>query len=204
LKDLHIYKINKKINSENAIFNTAFFALNPLVVMESLVSSHNDIVMIFFALLGFNLFLVRKRVFALILVLISSQVKIPTLGLMLPFIVSFIPFKIKLDNNRFVILSIFSMLLASAYALSKIEIQPWYFLWILPLISLLKPNKYIILLSIGLSLGLALRYSVFLYFGNWGGVGVPIRNGLTIIMPIIFLISAFIFDLYKRHFVEAR
>jgi hypothetical protein len=50
----------------------------------------------------------------------------------------------------------------------------------------------------------ALRYSVFLYFGNWGGVGVPIRNGLTIIMPIIFLISAFIFDLYKRHFVEAR
>src|SRR3989338_10122220 len=40
-----IYKINEKINPEHAVFNTALFALNPLVIIESLVSSHNDIAM---------------------------------------------------------------------------------------------------------------------------------------------------------------
>ena len=70
-----IYKINKKINPDHAIFNTAFFALNPLIIIESLVSSHHDIVMIFFALVGINLFFLRKRILAIILIIISSQVK---------------------------------------------------------------------------------------------------------------------------------
>ncbi len=189
-----IYRINKKINSENAIFNTAFFALNPLVIVESLVSSHNDISMIFFALLGIYLFFLRKRFLAIILVIVSSQVKIPTLGLLLPLIVSFIPFKQRLDNNRFVLLSIFSMFLASFYALTKIEIQPWYFLWILPFVALLKPNKYILSAAIGFSLGLLLRYTVLLYFGNWDGIGVPIRNGLTIVIPLVCVLAVYVYD----------
>lgn len=189
-----IYKINKKINSEHAIFDTAFFALNPLVIIESLVSSHNDIAMVFFGLLGLYLYILRKRIFALILIIISSQVKIPTLGLLLPIVVSFVPLKTKLEDNRFVILTIISMLLASCYALIKIEIQPWYFLWVIPFIALLKPNKYIVMTSIGFSLGLLLRYTVLLYFGNWDGIGVPIRNGLTIVSPLVFIAIVFVYD----------
>lgn len=192
-----VYKINQKINPEHAIFNTAFFALNPLVIIESLVSSHHDIVMILFALFGINLFFLRKRILAIILVIVSSQVKIPTIGLLMPMVVSFIPFKDKLDNNRFIILSIISMFLASGYALSKIEIQPWYFLWILPFVALLKPNKYVVMASIGFSLGLLLRYTVLLYFGNWDGIGVPIRNGLTIISPLVFLALIFVYDKFS-------
>ncbi len=192
-----VYKINQKINPEHAIFNTAFFALNPLVIIESLVSSHHDIVMILFALFGINLFFFRKRILAIILVIVSSQVKIPTIGLLMPMVVSFIPFRDKLDNNRFIILSIISMFLASGYALSKIEIQPWYFLWILPFVALLKPNKYVVMASIGFSLGLLLRYTVLLYFGNWDGIGVPIRNGLTIISPLVFLALIFVYDKFS-------
>ena len=191
---LLIYKINKKINPDHAIFNTAFFALNPLVIIEALVSSHNDIAMVFFALFGIYLFFLRKRIFAIILMIISSQVKIPTLGLLMPLFVSFIPFKAKLDNNKFIILSVISMFLASGYALTKIEIQPWYFLWILPIVALLRPNKYIVSFAIGFSLGLLLRYTVLLYFGNWDGVGVPIRNGLTIITPLIFMAFVYVYD----------
>ncbi len=189
-----IYKINQKINPDHAIFNTAFFALNPLVIIESLVSSHHDITMVFFALVGINLFFLRKRLLAIVLVIISSQVKIPTLGLLMPIVVSYIPFKDKLDNNKFIILSIISMFLASGYALTKIEIQPWYFIWVLPFVALLKLNKYIISLSIGFSLGLLLRYTVLLYFGNWDGIGVPIRNGLTIVTPLVCLLAVYIYD----------
>lgn len=189
-----IYKINKKINPDHAIFNTTFFALNPLIIIESLVSSHHDIVMAFFALSGIYLYFLRKRILAIILIIISSQVKIPTIGLLMPLIVSFIPFKEKLDNNKFIILSIISMLLASGYALSKIEIQPWYFIWVIPFVALLKPNKYVLSLSIGLSLGLLLRYTVLLYFGNWDGIGVPIRNALTIITPLVFIAFVYVYD----------
>lgn len=189
-----IYKLNQRINPDSAIFNTAFFALNPLVIIESLVSSHNDVAMVFFALLGIYLFILKKKILAIILIILSSQVKIPTIGLLLPLVVSFIPFKAKLENNKFILLSILSMFLASVYALAKVEIQPWYFLWILPFVALLKPNKYIIGVSIGFSLGLLLRYTVLLYFGNWDGVGVPIRNSFTIIVPVIFLLSIFIYD----------
>ncbi len=189
-----IYKINKKINPQNAIFNTAFFALNPLVIIESLVSSHHDIVMVFFALVGIHLFFLKKRILAIILVIISSQVKIPTIGLLMPLIVSFIPFKSKLDDNRFIILTIISMFLASFYALTKIEIQPWYFIWVLPFIALLKPNKYVLGAVIGFSLGLLLRYTVLLYFGNWDGIGVPIRNGLTIVIPLICLLAVYVYE----------
>ncbi len=189
-----IYKINKKINPDHAIFNTAFFALNPLIIIESLVSSHHDIVMIFFALVGINLFFLRKRILAIILIIISSQVKIPTIGLLMPLVVSFIPFKERLDNNKFIILSIISMFLASGYALTIIEIQPWYFIWILPFIALLKPNKYVMSLTIGFSLGLLLRYTVLLYFGNWDGIGVPIRNALTIITPLVFIAFVYVYN----------
>lgn len=192
-----VYKINQKINPEHAIFNSVFFALNPLVIIESLVSSHNDIVMVFFSLLGLYFYFLRKRIFALILVIISSQVKIPTLGLLLPIVVSFTPLKTKLENNKFVILTIISMLLASFYALIKIEIQPWYFLWVLPFVALLKPNRYVVMASIGFSLGLLLRYIVLLYFGNWDGVGVTIRNGLTIISPLVFLALIFAYDKFS-------
>ena len=57
-----IYKINKKINKGYEAFNTILFALNPLVIIESLVSGHNDIAMIFFALLGIYLYIIKKRI----------------------------------------------------------------------------------------------------------------------------------------------
>jgi hypothetical protein len=155
---------------------------------------YSSLVGTFIALMGINLFFLRKKVLALILIVISSQVKIPTIGLLLPIIVNFIPLKEKLDNNKIILLFIFSTLLATGYALTKVEIQPWYFLWIFPFIALLKPNKYIIGASIGFSFGLLLRYTVLLYFGNWDGIGVPLRNSFTIIAPIIFVFIIFLKD----------
>lgn len=184
-----IYKINKRLNPENAEFNTLFFALNPLVIVESLVSSHNDIAMVFFALLGIYLLLLKKKILSILAIIISSQVKIPTIALIAPVLLMLWPFntKIKLDNNRLTQLLVLAMLGVSIFVLTRIEIQPWYFLWVLPFIALLRPNRYVVALAIGLSAGLLARYSVFLYYGSWDGIALPLRNGFTIIAPIVVL-----------------
>jgi len=192
-----IYKINERINPQHALLNTVFFAMNPLVIIESLVSSHSDIVMIFFAILGIYLFFLKKKILAIIAIIVSSQVKIPTIALILPMVLSFSLLKLKLDNSRFVQLCVLTMLASFLYVLTKIEIQPWYFLWLLPFISLLKPNKYIFAGTVGLSLGLLLRYLVFIYFGNWGGIGVPLRNSLTIISPIVLVLIVLVYTKSK-------
>lgn len=180
-----VWKINKKILPEHENFNLILFALNPLVIIESLVSSHNDIVMMFFALLGLYLYFVRKKILAIAAIIISSQIKIPTIALIAPVVLSFIPIRRKFDDQKFVWASILVSFITFLFVLTKLEIQPWYFLWILPLVVLLKPNKYIISLTFGFSLGLLLRYSVFLYFGNWDGIALPFRNGLTVAFTII-------------------
>lgn len=193
-----IYKINQKINPDYQVFNTVFFALNPLVIVESLVSSHNDIVMMFFALLGIYLYFVKKKIFAILAIIISSQVKIPTIALLAPLVLALPLFKLKLDNQRFVGLLVFSMMAVFVYVLTRIEIQPWYFLWVLPFISLLKFNKYIIAFCIGLSIGLLARYLVFLYYGNWDGIGLPLRNAFTIVAPVITLGLVFLQSVLRR------
>ena len=55
-----IYKISGKIFPENKIFNTVFFAFNPLIIIECLVSAHNDIPDGFFYIVV-NLFIFAKE-----------------------------------------------------------------------------------------------------------------------------------------------
>lgn len=194
-----VYQINKKINPGSEILNTAFFAFNPLVIIEILISSHNDIAMAFFALLGIYLYLFKNKVLGIFSVIISALVKIPTAVLLLPMVINLLPNKkYHLSNQRllwsFVILSVIGLF----YSMTKLEIQPWYFLWVLPFICLLKPNKYIIALTLGVSLGLLLRYTVLLYYGNWDGILVTIRNVLTIIPIFASVLIAFCLKSIKK------
>ncbi len=194
-----ISKINKKINPENPYFNLIFFALNPLVIIESLVSSHNDIAMIFFALLGIYLMTVNKKIFGIVLIVISALIKIPTAALLLPGLLNIIPIrKLKLENSKFYLSVALISVLGIIYSMTKLEIQPWYFLWALPFIALLRPNKYIISLSIGISAGLLLRYSVFLFYGNWDGIAIFQRNLISLTMSILPIPLVFIYDIIKK------
>lgn len=195
-----IYKINKKINPGSEIFNTVFFAFNPLVIIEILVSSHNDIAMIFFALSGLYLFFVNKKILGLLFVFISSQIKIPTIILLAPLIISLIPGKLfNFSAQKIALLSFISMIFIFFAALTKYEIQPWYLIWVIPFAAIIKPNKYIISLILGASLGLILRYSVFLYTGNWDGNLIIIRNSITLISIFVSLIIAFVWSRKKGY-----
>lgn len=186
--------------SKKVLFNLAFFALNPLVLIEVLVSSHNDTSMMFFAILAVYLFINNKWQTGIMSVLFSALIKQVTIFLFFPFIVSFVSsyFKRRLSDDFFIKLCLVSMSAGFVYVLTQIEVQPWYFLWIFPFIVLLKLNKTIMFLTNGIIIGLLLRYAPYLYFGNWDGVVILIKQYVTILSPVIALIVLFIFNSLKN------
>ncbi len=95
-----------------------------------------------------------------------------------------------------------SMIGGYIYAITKIEIQPWYGLWFLPFILLLRPNKYILWLVTGFCVGVLLRYIPFLWQGDWNGLATIIKFYVTLITPIIFFLTASIISLVKRIYVK--
>lgn len=189
-----IYLINKKILPEYQNFNLVLFALNPLVIIESLVSSHNDIVMILFALFGIYLFLTGRKLFSIIFIAVSAAIKIPTISLVVPLVLSYLPIKSKLDNQKLIWAFVLFSTASLFYVLTKLEIQPWYILWVFPFTCLLRPNKYLIAGFIGLTAGLLLRYAPFLYYGNWDGIVPNIKLAVTLITPVVFVSFAFLFS----------
>ncbi len=194
-----IEKIVRKVSPGNEIYALVFFGLSPLVLIESVVSVHNDIVMMFFAVLGLYLVLNKKLIFSLIAIVVSYFIKEVTILLLFPVLIFQNPIKkIFLSSENFFRLCVLTMIAGFMYALTKLEVQPWYFLWVIPFISFLKPNRYIFLLTSGVSLGLLLRYTPFLYQGDWNGAAIPIRFYISIITPLIFLIFGLIWDLIRK------
>ena len=91
-----IGKILRKISPENEIFGIIFFALNPLVLIEGLVSGHNDMVMVFFAVFGLYLLIRKNYIFSFLFLFLSIGIKFATV-LLLPV---FIYIAIKQFRNR--------------------------------------------------------------------------------------------------------
>ncbi len=164
-----IGKILKKVSPKTEILGLAFFALNPLVIIESLVSSHNDITMMFFAMMALYLFLSQKYVRAFILLFISIGVKFAT-GFILPVLAGALVwkrFKRNIPRGNIVILICALMSTAIVVASVRTNFQPWYLLYVLPFAALL-PNKYYIAFpSVILSFSSLLIYVPFLQNGNW-------------------------------------
>jgi len=73
--------------------------------------------------------------------------------------------------------------------LTKIEVQPWYFLWIFIFIPLLNLNKTIIIFVNGVIIGLLLRYLPFIYFGNWDGIVINLKLYVTLAVPMLSLLT---------------
>jgi alpha-1,6-mannosyltransferase len=93
-----IGKIFQKVAPEKEIFGLVFFGLQPLIIIESLVSGHLDIVMFFFAAWAVYLLLQKKYLFSFLLLFVSIGIKFVT-GFLLPlFIVVFLLKKLK---NKF-------------------------------------------------------------------------------------------------------
>lgn len=158
-----IGKILEVIDPKRKLFGMAFFAFNPLVIIEGLVSAHNDLVMMVLAMAALY-FLLKKRYFwAFGLLFLSVGVKFAT-ALLLPLFV----FGVWGNwRKKMFWVGLLGMTMAVVLASLRTELQPWYLLFVLPLAALLTRNRLVVILSFTVSAGLLLHYTPFLYWGHW-------------------------------------
>lgn len=180
---LLIFKISKNI------FSVLFFALNPLIVIETLINSHNDIAMMFFALLSFW-FILKKRLFlSLLFLFLSILIKYTTIFL-LPVFAYMIwqqyLHKREINFEKVFYFSIILMMLIFFLSPLREEIYPWYAIWFLTFVALVPTQKIIISGSVIFSLSLLLGYVPYLYSGTYAGLTPIIKTMVSFIPSGLF------------------
>ena len=196
----YIGKILEKITPQHASLGIIFFALNPLVLIESLVSGHIDIVMLFFVIWSLYKIINKKYLSALILLAISIGIKFTT-AVLLPVFILITIMQLKNKKINWEILfftAIILMVIPVIYASRLSNYQPWYLLEVIVFASLL-PHKYFVFLPTAIiSLFALLTYAPFLYLGNWNP---PVPQFLSNLYSLSYSISLFgvvSYYLYKR------
>lgn len=177
-----VWKISKSIMS------LILFAFNPLVIIETLVSSHNDIVMIFLALLSFFLLMRKKILLGGLFLILSIFIKYTTV-LLIPVFLFMIWKTIKKKEIHFEKIYYYScILMYIAFLLSPIreEIYPWYVVWFLPFIFLVIDNKFLINVSIVFSFSLLLRYVPYIFTGTYAGNTPALKEIISFGFPVLY------------------
>lgn len=175
------------------IYVVALFACNPLVVIEILVSGHNDIVMMSLVLISL-LFIQKKRyIVAVLLFFASIFIKYASVFLLPVFIVIlWRAYRKQVINwDKMYFYSFLSMLLIFLLSPLREEMYPWYAIWFLPFVFLMvaknpwarSVQRIIVYLSIALSFGLLLRYIPFMLLGTYFGM-TPLLRIILAAVPV--------------------
>ncbi len=146
---LMIYLLNK-INKKWALL----MAVNPLIIIEGLISPHNDLIGLSLAIVGIYFIFKGKNLLGRIFFVVSGGIKYVTLPLII----------LSKSKKIFNILAILGIVFGIAYASYKLEIQPWYFLSFfafLPFFPELIGNLDIFWA------GLLFSYYPYVYLGGW-------------------------------------
>jgi Gpi18-like mannosyltransferase len=187
-----IGKIAQKTGSKNPLVPIIFFACNPLVLMESLVSGHNDIVMMFFALAGVYALLQSKYIISVLLIAVSVATKFATIFLLPTYFSLFVLHitKVKSAWSSVWFTAIGCMFLAVlAASQTSGNFQPWYLLYVFPVVALISENKFFAYVGGAISAAIAASYIPFLYLGNWDKPVPGILATLYISTTAIVLLS---------------
>ncbi len=180
-----IRKILKAISSKETVLGMIVFALNPLVIIESLVNAHLDVTMAALLLIAV-LFRIRgKIIFAWIFFILSAGIKFVTASA-LPAWVWWKGRQERFQTNALVMLGCISIV--TLIVIIYREPLPWYLVTPLAVVALLPQQKALILLAQALSLGMMLRYAPYLLHGDYSDWVRTTRDLLTI-MPLLLSVG---------------
>ncbi len=173
---------------------TAFFALNPLVLIETILSGHNDVVMMFFALLSIYFLTKHKVILSIILIIASILIKYASIFLLPVFIYYFFLKARKKKINLDILFMLSSVLMFAIFFLSPLrgEIYPWYAIWFIVFVSLIPKYQLLNYVTILLSYVLLLRYVPFMYLGTYFAPTPLIKVSVTFV-PLVILVGFYIF-----------
>lgn len=188
-----IYKILKKTTPKLSLLGTAIYAFNPVVLIESLVSPHNEALMLFFLLWAIYFITCENNKLAAVFnLLLSAGIKFVTIILLPIFL-----FKNFAKNFKlFLILNLILLTLPLALQIIFREPYPWYFIPLIGLGALLIQYPSINILIGGISFSAMLRYLPFLYLGEYNQTVTNTQNiifwtSITLTVALAFLSSRF-------------
>lgn len=192
-----VKKILESVSPKNTATGMILFALNPLILIETLVTAHLDAAMSAIFLGAIYLLAVKKKSLASwILLLSSAAIKFVTAAA--------VPIWIwwRGNNKRFeqAIAAMLTLtLLTTVVVVLNRELLPWYFITPLALSALLPEKKRLHAFGFALSLGLLLRYAPYLFRGDYSEWVRTTRNWLTA-SPIVAVTAGLIW-LKKKSFL---
>lgn len=171
--------ILRSLEPEGELTGTVIIALNPLIIVETLVSGHNDIVMMAIVLWAIVLLQRKKlRMFWFVWAL-SVALKLMTIVLAPVFWLT-----TRKPQGAWRLWSLIAMFIGLIAVVSRREMLPWYWVWVMPFVALLPKYRTVTLLAGAFSFGLLLRYAPYLYFGDWNAP-VPILKWWVTVVPMV-------------------
>jgi hypothetical protein len=205
LNTLIIYRILTKAKSNEILLGVAFYAFNPLLLIEGVINGHNDVILAT-SLLAAAYFIVHKNIkLSATFIFLGFLIKyLPLITLPNLFLTSIkkIAFEKHIELNILALLIftfIISTLPVSVPFISKgatqVQFQPWYLFWTVPYISLLG-NKKLMIIAAFLCFGASLRYLPYLYYGDWTHFGTIIYMQTVTILPAVIVTLYFLFRKY--------
>ncbi len=187
-----IWKLSK------SVLAVTFFAFNPLVIIESLVSGHNDVVMMFLALFSLYLLLQKRIVLSAGTLLLSVLIKYSTFFLLPVYIFVYLQTKKHKKLHHEKIYFYLAILMLVIFFLSPIreELYSWYAIWFLSFMSLIYGKNFLSYLALALSFGLMLGYIPYMLFGIY----LPKTTLLKYILIFLPVCYTFIYYFFQTKF----
>lgn len=181
---LLLYRMTKDI------FRVGLFALCPLVLIETFVSGHNDIVMMFFAVMSFFMLEKKQIAPAILFLTISILIKFATMFLLPVFLL--VVFKIitgkMISWKKMYLYSMTSMLCIFLLSSFREEIYPWYAIWFLVFLPLVEISKRIKVIVFIFTFSLLFRYVPYIVTLNHFGL-TPYLKMIVTFIPVLIVIS---------------
>lgn len=173
--------------SNRNIRSLVFFAFNPLIVIETLISSHNDVMMMFFALGSFYFLKQKKFGISIFFLFFSIFIKFATLFLLPVYLLALylIVKKKSINWSNIWLWSSIAMYLIFFLSPIREELYSWYLIWPFVFVSLLPEQRFLQLETLAFSFGLLFRVTPFLLTRSWGGLTPTVKKIVTFIPPLI-------------------
>jgi len=180
-----VWAVNK-IDKNKALI----IATHPLIIIEGLITPHNDLIAMSLGLIGIYLLFNKKNIWSRILFIISGLIKYTTLPILI----------LSKKNKWLNLLSLIGILFLLVYLSFFKEIQPWYFLTLFIFVPIY-PQLFV-KIDIFL-LGLLCSYYPYIMLGGWDKqYKVDLKHQIIIYFAVANLLALGVYKIF--YFIKKR
>jgi hypothetical protein len=183
-----IGRIMDKVDKPMKLVSMVLFAMNPLILVESLVSGHNDMVMMLPALVAYLLYMNKQKLASFSALALSISIKLMTFPLLLPFFTGW--------KRFYAVVVLFGGI---CLVVLKRELLPWYAVWIIPFTALLPRMHALQIIVSAVSVGLLSTYIPMIVYGPVDSRVASLQQTVLLVSIVIGCMVALLHTARKRN-----